>query len=222
LKEGFNDVLLVAVDAAGNMANHSVSFWIDSRLPRITKTLPDGRRDYATGTFALEYNEENVDEVALYYWFNDDPQPLTPQATRTDCPSGTRAHCTINVSLADHDAEDVSYYFTLLDKGGNEVTSHPVYDVEIDARKPTLHVYSPLDGVNQSRLVLFNLTVDDVGEREATLTYSDNGRRDTRLCSRCHAYARSRGFSRGTHELLIKAVDKAGNVDQKLVSFVVE
>ena len=64
-KEGFNNITFKAVDVLGHEAYETRIFTIDSQAPRIDKTEP--RSDYADGRFEIQYSEENIKNIILYY-----------------------------------------------------------------------------------------------------------------------------------------------------------
>jgi len=70
------------------------------------------------------------------------------------------------------------------------------------------------------RRVPFNLDVTN--EKVKIIEYQDNLGRWRRLCSRCDGYDRTKSFKRGDHTVNIRAVDYAGNIDQKTISFNVD
>ena len=50
--------------------------------------------------------------------------------------------------------------------------------------------------------------------------YSDDGgERFRRLCSRCSEYNNDKNFDRGMNELIIKAIDYAGNSELETIHF---
>src|SRR3989344_3762243 len=64
-EEGLNDLTFRASDPIGNEAFVNRSFFIDSKKPRISKTLPKG--DFASGFFYIEFKEDNPSSIILNY-----------------------------------------------------------------------------------------------------------------------------------------------------------
>jgi len=71
--------------------------------------------------------------------------------------------------------------------------------------------------------VVFNISVSE----DVKIEYIDNSAsRWKRLCSNCDEYGESRkktkSFKRGVHDILIRATNKAGNIDIKEINFDVD
>jgi len=93
--------------------------------------------------------------------------------------------------------------------------------VLVDTTSPKLNVNFPLD-INYRRNVPFNISVSE----KVLLEYYDNSVQNPgwkRICSNCKEYGNSKAetisFLRGQHDLIIRAVDKAGNSDEEGIKF---
>lgn len=87
----------------------------------------------------------------------------------------------------------------------------------MDTTSPILTVNRP-ENTTYGRKVPFNMTVSE----DVLLEYIDNSVASPRwrtLCTRCDEYGdsktKTKAFSKGNHDILIRAIDKAGNSMQK-------
>jgi len=192
--------------------SHSCSliydFAIDSRPPRIKTTYPK-RRGYTNGTFTIEFNEDNLDNITLFYGDKN--------KTRADCPlmPGERYQiCSFDLDKSELEDGSILYWFIVEDKAGNIAESRAV-EVKVDLIPPEI---TRLDFTVDRRRVLFDINISE----EVTLEYWDNSQsRWKRLCSRCDEYTRYKSFRSGEHELTIRATDKALNSDSGKIDFVI-
>lgn len=211
--EGFHDLTIRAADNAGNTDEISLSFMVDSRQPRIIRTYPSSR-DYGNGEFIVEYTEDNLKSITLFYI----PEGYADYADmiRFDCPSGDNQECTFNVEGLPQG--ELTYYFEIRDKAS--VVYSRDSTITIDTVAPELTDNNPLSGTLESNTVDFDFSISE----EVTLEYIDNTDarpRYRRICSRCTEYQRTRYFSTGSHELTIMATDEAGNSDTITQSFII-
>jgi len=211
LNEGNNSITIRATDGFGNVKEENISLFIDSIVPRISRTLP--RKNKVTnGTgFYIKYTEDNLQKVELFWNGNK----------VLNCDSGRNQECTVDIDLSAHDGEFIDYYFEVSDLA-TTVRSRTTI-VEVDTTPPALTVNSPEDGETYGRRVPFNITVSE----SLILEYYDDLRgRWVRLCNNCDDYGASRtrvrSFRRGNYHLLIRAMDKAGQIDTWETSFEVD
>jgi hypothetical protein len=85
-------------------------------------------------------------------------------------------------------------------------------------------INNPLNNLNYTKKIPINLTINkDVMLEIKDLTLDLKSKK---LCSDCNSYGEKKekfiALSKGRHELLIKAVDKAGNSDERIISLFVE
>ena len=59
------------------------------------------------------------------------------------------------------------------------------------------------------------MTADD----KYTLQYSINGDKFKTLCANCNKYKNYKTFGTGSYNLILQALDKAGNIDQEIINF---
>lgn len=208
--EGAHTITLKAEDKSGNEANKTVSFFIDSVKPRISKTLPAAKA-FANGTFVVQYDEDNVEKIRLDY-----NQGLgKSEVVRTDCPKGKKQECVFFVPGLSQGP--LSYYFIVEDKI-NSVQSKEV-NVSVDTLAPIMTITQPLSGA-YGRTVPFAVNVNEKVKLEY-IDYSQKNPRWSNLCSSCIKYNSKKYFAAGTHNLDIRATDLAGNSVKQSVSIVV-
>lgn len=209
LNEGNNNLTIRATDSYGSIKEEHILLFIDSRAPRISRTLPR-RNSVTNGTgFYIKYTEDNLEEVSVSW-------NLT--IILSDCTeSGINKECYIDLNLSAYDGQEIDYWFNVSD-AVRSVQSR-VTKVKVDTTPPILKVNAPEDTTYERR-VPFNITVSE----DVALEYYDSSRaRWIRLCSRCDDYGNSRriirSFSRGEHDISIRATDEAGQSDVEEVSF---
>ncbi len=212
-KEGNNSIGIRATDSRGLTQEQNVSFFVDSKVPRIARTLPR-RNAVSNGTgFYVKYTEDNVRSVELFW----------DGGENVSCDSGINQECALGyVNLSAHDGEYLNYYFQVSDYV-RSVQSKPL-TILIDTTHPDIQVSSPEDGAVYGRRVQFNMSVSE----DVIIEYYDSSEaspRWRRLCNNCDEYgsarAKLRGLKPGTHDMLFRATDKAGQTDIQRVVFTV-
>lgn len=209
-RDGFHRVQITAEDEAGNSDEEIVEFYVDSRDPRISRTYP--RRGHGNGNFTVQYQEDALVEVILYY----EQYGNEGQASTTNCPSGRREQCRIYVPGLNNGL--LTYYFSLEDKAGTIVLSREE-EIMIDTTKPEFDLNSPKEGEAYDRYAPFDITGLDEKVTLEYLDHEETRQRFRRLCSNCESYVRNKPFRRGPHDVVIRATDLAGNRYQQQVQF---
>ncbi|MEK6733807.1 MAG: hypothetical protein AABY27_01730 [Pseudomonadota bacterium] len=219
--EGINNLTFKAMDVIGNEMLLNLSFTIDSKKPRIHKTEP--RSEYASGLFEIQYSEENLKEIRIFYGNNETG---FRNSSLNNCSSGERKWCPIDVNLKDYDGERIEYYFIVKDIARNEKKSQIRQNLIVDTTFPVLNnpgsFWSYTAGERYVYFV-FNITEKNLDK----ITYIDNSADNPRwktLCSRlkdgiCEA---KKSFSKGSHNVDIQITDKAGNSIAKNIEFEVD
>jgi hypothetical protein len=206
---GAHMLIVRATDYAGNAGNSSVSFYVDNRIPRIIRQYPDNN-NYANGTFRIIYTEENLKNITLYY---KGVLELNYQSMTKPCTPGTNKECRFNVNLTAYDGQFINYYFVVSDHVSE--ASSRVYRELVDTTAPTIKTNCPMPINYTSSSVRLDINITE----NADVEYSDNGGAFRTLCSNCKFYNRTRNFTHGIHQLLIRATDKTGNTGTDSVTF---
>jgi len=87
-----------------------VEFYVDSRKPRVFKTLPR-RNKKSDGKFLIKYSEINLQNISLFYGV----EGYYRKVSRYDCESGRRKNCEFNVDLEDFKGMEIYYWFEVSD-----------------------------------------------------------------------------------------------------------
>jgi hypothetical protein len=208
--EGSNSVTFRAT-LGSETDSETRNFFVDSKKPKILKTLPDnGATVKGNVPFYIKYTEANLEEIILHWKLSpsgtDHPVECTPIF------SGTNKECVVTVDLSDHDGQKIDYYFEVKDPA-NTVTSE-VKTITIDVTPPVVTITSPEPIFYGERRVPVNVEVDEnLDGKVAKLEYSIDGGRFSNLCINCDGYSGEKSFSDGEHTLVVKATDYAGNSD---------
>ena len=220
LREGENNIMFRA-SRNGEVVEENVSVFVDSKSPRISRILPR-RNSYTNGSdFYVRYTEDNLENISLV--INSENVSFIPnqQEFIGNCTSGKNQECFFNVDISAFNNESINFSFLLNDPVHN-VSSRSTASVFVDTASPMMELNMPVNGSLVSRAVAFNLSVSE----DVDLEYMDlsNPRpKFKRLCNNCNSYGdnkeSTKRFTAGEHMVLIRAVDKAGNSDEEIVSF---
>ena len=194
--------------------SQTVSFFVDSKKPKILRTQPIGNKFTNGSDFSIEYTEENVKEV-LISW--------NPVVNLTDqCGgSGEKVVCDFGLDLTAFNGQGIEYVVNITDIANHTTSSNPT-KVLVDTTVPILTVTAPTEDSVYGRRVPFSLSVSE----KVTLEFIDNSEAKPKwenICNRCDSYGldrlRMRTFDKGNHNVLFRARDKAGNTDEEMISF---
>lgn len=206
--EGENSILIKAVNNEDQTDLEQVSFLIDTKSPRISRTSPRRNSVVKGDEFTVKYTEMATETVTLYY--GGDLQGIS-SVQKSDCPSGRNVECEFgSVDLSAYDGDMIEYWFEIEDEAGNIEQSRRIV-VEADTTAPVSHFF---DYEVQGRGVEFVFEIEDKNFDQ--ITYID-GRdirpSEKRLCSRLKNGRCSlrKSFRRGSHQLDIYVYDEAGN-----------
>jgi hypothetical protein len=202
-----------AEDFAGNIEEEEVTFFVDSRPPRVYDFWPDDEEIIHGTEFGIKYTEqENLDYVKLFWQVDDEPW----NETDLDCDTGRSEECVIDMDLAMYDGSEIHYYFELRDD--INVVKTEIRTLYVDNSAPVLTIFEPSFVLQESRRVLFDLETDE----PAKLSYSIDGTRYRTLCRNCDSYYGYKTFRDGDYKVWIKAEDEIGNDYKELIEFEID
>ncbi|MFH1801995.1 MAG: S8 family peptidase [archaeon] len=209
--DGGHEIAIKCVPYSGEVEVYELSFFSDSKAPKISRTEPR-RNSFTNGSdFSVRYTEENVVSVELNFGSSE---------VLGDCPDGKNQECFFDVDLSGYDGQEVAYSFVIEDVAGHTDESRSVV-VKIDITPPVLNnpgSFWEQDG----RRVYFNLNVDEDNlDGINYIDLSESRPREKRLCSRlrngvCEV---RKSFRSGGHDLIITILDEAGNSYQTQIGF---
>ena len=104
-----NNIGFKIVDVVGNTAYENISFFIDSKKPRIYKTEP--RSGFANGDFYVQFMEENPSLLNINYGNFITGFRNANVDLNTCVQDRTKTNCNINVDLDDYDGQEIDYFF---------------------------------------------------------------------------------------------------------------
>lgn len=216
LNDGAHNLTIKATDHYGLVREASVSLFVDSKSPIIFSTSPKKGSVVNGSSFSVNYTEDNLAGVTLFY--GNDVDGFT--SVLMDCVPGIKKGCVTSLDLSAFDGLSLDYYFQVNDSA-NSILSKKT-QVKVDTSPPLMTLNSPLAG-SYAKSVPFNVSVSE----PVRLEYLDlsQGSRWNTLCNQCSEFGLSRlktkTFKPGSHNLLVRASDKANNLDVEEVSFVV-
>ena len=207
--EGLNNLTFRVVDVVGNENNFNLSFFVDSKDPRILKTDP--RNGFASGNFNVQFKEENPTNLTLTYGNNISGYLSQELNLETECNENKgKIICNTDVNLDNYDGEEIEYQFILTDIAGNFDESKK-RNLDVDTTFPILNELNYT--IDRSRVNFFmNITEINFDQVE----YIDNSDLRPRwkiLCSRLKEGICEKKISlkTGGHDLSIQVIDDAGN-----------
>lgn len=221
--EGLNNLMIRVKDLAGNENYTEVSFFVDSRTPRIKKTEP--KKGFSDGTFKSEIDEENPKNLTLYYGVVGNMKSKRLDLNSDCYMEKTRQFCETNVNLAMFNNQDIEYYFVLIDIVGNVDESKHVV-VTVDNSPPVLNNpgnFWAQGEDTENEFIFFNMDITEPNFDEVYYSYVDTrGRlREMKICSRLKEGICERrvSFRNGHWDLTVSILDDAGNSVGFPVSF---
>src|SRR3989338_1035092 len=207
--EGLNNIGFKIVDVVGNTAYENISFFIDSKKPRIYKTEP--RSGFANGDFYVQFMEENPSLLNINYGNFITGFRNANVDLNTCVQDRTKTNCNINVDLDDYDGQEIDYFFNITDIA-SKYYQYRTNTVEVDKTAPVLNNIN-YTIVRTSVTFTFNVTENNFD----VIEYMDNS--DSRptwrtMCSRLsnEICTKRITFREGEHDLSIQIADEAGNI----------
>lgn len=202
--EGFNNISIRS-SIAGEVLVYNINFFIDTKKPRIIKTFPIQNK-FADGNFTLNYEENNLKNVRLYY--GDDAE--IKMIELNGCENG-KSSCSINVDLKEFNGKKIAYWFSIVDIGNNIVNSSKIR-IFVDNKKPVINSLNyELKG--KDYVVYLNVNEDNF---EKAVYINDDGKENL-FCSSLKNDICFRKLKQ-VNGINIIVRDRAGNSEQKKIS----
>ncbi len=218
MKEGVNKLAISAIDKNSNTFLYNITIFVESLKPKIISTFPRNNEFINGSNFTIIYTEYNLKSITLIYGNDNDIRNLTK-----NCTSGKAQVCSFSVNLSDYENQPIYYYFTLNNLIYN-LDSQPKRLI-VDTIHPNLTIYAPKQNKHYFKKTNFNFTVSE-GSKVEFMDRNNDVQVWKKICSNCIEFGfqkiQTRCIKKGTHELLIRATDKAGNFDIKEVNFEIE
>ena len=217
--EGFHNLTIKIVDNNYNERNFTASFYVDNSKPKIRKTGPS--KGYTDGSFDLEFMETNPQSLVFKYG-NSITGYRDYNVHLENCFLGRISRCNVKVNLSDYNQQNVYYWFTLRDVSGNSVETKHI-QLSVDATSPVINNPDSIFKLDsKSKTVTFNLNITELNL--ASVSYLDSSQRTPKwnlLCPKLtKGYCSKKlTFVRGTHDIEVKVLDKAGNSVTQLIEF---
>ena len=208
-QEGWNNITIKATDIYGNIKEEDRLFFIDSKSPVISSTVPS-RNKYTNGSnFYIKFREDNPKEVSVSF----NPTIALDLSKCTE--SRSYRECYNDLNLTDFDGTYIEYWFNVSDYASS-VTSKKTM-IKVDTSSPTIN------NLNVSvigRYVYFNMTIlnenkDSFDKVEYIDNITDPKARWKSMCTSLKnnvCYKRV-SLSYGSHNITIRSTDEAGNSD---------
>lgn len=211
-KEGLHNITFIALDLAGNQDNKSMNIFVDSIYPVIKKIKPI-TNSFSNGNFSIQYSEANISKARLF--FKNQTSPLTA-IILPSCPSGINSDCSISLDMSSYEGQLITFFFNVSDTS-RERTSK-TSSATIDTTDPSLTVFSPANTTYSAQSILFSINSTE----DSLISYSDNNSTFKTLCSSCSSLSVNKALGIGMHNIVIKATDKAGNMDIKIIDLTMQ
>ncbi len=206
LGDGNHTIVIRATDSVGNSQQQTIELFIDSTPPRIVSIKPESRKITNGSYVEVKYTETNLNSVTVLF---GNSSTIINKAL-TNCPSGTNKVCNSSISneIAQFNGQYIDVYFNLTD--GLSTALSRKSTVFVDTSSPVLTVTAPVNNANYKSFIQFNLTVNESSKVEFR-DHSTFSPRWTNLCTNCNKLSIKKSFSKGAHNVEVRATDKAGN-----------
>ncbi|PIN78127.1 hypothetical protein COV15_00510 [Candidatus Woesearchaeota archaeon CG10_big_fil_rev_8_21_14_0_10_34_12] len=213
MADSWHNITIKATDRFGNTNQSSVMFFVDSKIPRVSRMLP-GRNNVVNGSyFYVKYSEDNLLNITLRY---GNLLLEYSEKNLTNCFSGRNQECSTSANVSVYENQLIEYWFDVADVA--RTISSKKIQVKVDTISPNMTIYAP-ENETYGRYVSFNIASS---ENLKALEYYDSSElrpRWKRLCTNCNSYSGKKSFARGSHDVLIRASDYAGNTDEENIGF---
>lgn len=202
--EGENNLVFKAVDMAGNDAEKTIIFNVDSVAPRIYKTYP--LTGFADGAFEVQFKELNTKRVTLNYGGK------TKNLNLADCYNlNGKTFCEIDVSLEEFNGQTIPYYFEVEDVVGRTYKSRAI-NLKVDTKDPVVNNINSFFKTN-GRYAIFNISITDANFYKVTYTEISSPNAVKVLCTKLvnGNCVKQQSFLKGAHSISVQIWDKAGH-----------
>lgn len=212
LGDGNHTLLFRGITSDGKNATNQTRLLIDSKDPQISNIKPQSRK-YTNGSdFYVKYTEDNLKNINLFYG--------SDEIFKSDCLSGRNKNCTFYLNLSKYDNQTIDYQFILIDIANN-IDKSRLTTVKVDT---TLPIISNFKNWTSGRYAYFNMTILNEDKNSFDkVEYIDNSEGDRArwrtLCSslKNNVCYKKIYFRTGSHNLIIRVADEAGNSHEKVV-----
>ncbi len=213
-KEGINMIRIRATDKRGNEGFKDVTFFIDSKKPRIHKTEP--KKGFANGIFSVQYTEDNVKKINITY---GNGIKGFKSVNLNNCPSGKKVNCqTSKINLSEYSGQEIQYFFTVEDKAGSRISSK-IVRVKVDITPPKVDYFNYT--LNNNKLsVVFNITEPNFDK----IDFIDSGDSRPRFRTLCSSLKEGKvcdkkiSLKEGVHNIVFIITDDAGNSANRTIN----
>ena len=209
-KEGLNNLTIRIVGYNGEELIRTIFFTIDTTKPKVAKIEPKDKSWVGGTLFKVKYTENNLQGISLFYG-----NEAMNEVVLSNCPSGKSVFCSTDLDLSDYDGQQIRYYFVIRDNFRSVASK--TYLLNVDTTSPVISLLSPTNAATYGSSVRITANISE----SVTLQYSDNGGSFKSLCKNCNFYNSTKTFAKGLHNVIVRATDKAGNVEEENVGFTV-
>lgn len=217
MNEGLNNLTIRGIDSNYNYNAVNLAFRVDSVSPKTFKITPRTNAIVNGSKFSVTYTEMNLQNIILHY-YNDGNMRSISQ----NCTQGKMQTCDFSPDLSEFDGKDVYFYFYYKDPidGFKTGTSK----IRVDMVPPVLSISNPVE----SRHYYRNVPITISSTKKAKIQYIDIFANQNHLvwktlCTDCIIYNKTMNVRlSGTHQFFVRAVDSAGNSDEKNVTFIMD
>ena len=132
--EGAHNLTFRAMKGAATLLQN-VSFFIDSKDPRISSILPKNKAFTNGSNFYIKYTEDNCKSLALMIYSAN-----SVSAGGSPCLSGDNVEKYIAANINSHNNQEIEYQFTITDSANNVAESRRTR-VKVDTTKPIINSF---------------------------------------------------------------------------------
>lgn len=218
LKEGENNLTIIAINQTGGHEEEGVSVFVDSVEPRIRKAEPT--RGFTDGNFFIDFEELNPVQVLLHYGNTQSGQRIQ-NVNISECDLDRTYECNVEVNLTDYEAEEINYFFEVIDVANN--TDHSrTRTLDVDLTDPVINSF---EGDVDGKRIEFTLDISELNfDRVTYVDLMDPRLKEKTVCTRLNNRICTKriSFADGQHDLVFKVSDEAGNYETRNFSVFID